>query len=66
VPEDTVRRRYRRGLRNFLEVYAPLATSWRVYDNSCAHDPVLVAAGGLGLVESVHVPGTWQSIREHG
>jgi predicted ABC-type ATPase len=34
VPPDTVRRRYARACHNFVHMYAPLATTWRVYDNS--------------------------------
>ncbi len=34
VPEDDVRRRYRRGIANFLYVYRPLTDWWVVYDNS--------------------------------
>jgi len=34
VPEEDVRRRYRRGIANFLQVYRPLSDFWIVYDNS--------------------------------
>ena len=35
VPAETVRRRYRAGLRNFFSLYEPLAsTTWAVYDSS--------------------------------
>jgi len=34
VPDETVRRRYQRGLTNFQELYSPLADSWVVCDNS--------------------------------
>ncbi len=34
VPEQTIRRRYRSGLRNFFALYRPLTTTWRMYDNS--------------------------------
>ena len=34
VPDDTIRRRYSRSVRNFLELYRPLVTTWQVYDNS--------------------------------
>lgn len=34
VPADTVRRRYRAGIRNFFNLYERLASTWRVYDNS--------------------------------
>src|SRR5262245_55089260 len=34
VPEATIRRRYESGLRNFFSLYQPIATSWRIFDNS--------------------------------
>jgi predicted ABC-type ATPase len=34
VPEGDVRRRYRRGIANFLSVYRSLADYWIVFDNS--------------------------------
>jgi len=42
VPEDTIRRRYHAGLRNFFNLYHPLADSWVFYDNSVAK-PTLIA-----------------------
>jgi predicted ABC-type ATPase len=47
VPEETVRRRYARGLTNFHRLYRPLADSWLLCDNS---SKVLkhVAAGTRG------------------
>src|SRR5262245_12489421 len=34
IPEDTIRRRYARSVRNFLELYRPVVTTWQVYDNT--------------------------------
>jgi predicted ABC-type ATPase len=34
IPEETVRRRYARSVRNFLDLYRPVATTWQVFDNS--------------------------------
>ncbi len=45
VPEDTVRRRYERGLRNFLDLYRPPADRWTVYDNSSPSGPRVIARG---------------------
>jgi predicted ABC-type ATPase len=42
VPEETVRRRYRTGLRNFFRLYEPIASTWRLYDGS-GPEPRLVA-----------------------
>ncbi len=34
VPEVTIRRRYQRGLRNFFNLYRPIANSWQMFDAS--------------------------------
>lgn len=34
IPEDVIRRRYTRGIKNLLELYIPLCDSWIIYDNS--------------------------------
>lgn len=34
VPEQTIRRRFDAGLKNFFKLYEPLADSWQMYDNS--------------------------------
>jgi predicted ABC-type ATPase len=36
VPADDVRRRHRRGLRNFFRLYGPQVDSWWLYDASAA------------------------------
>lgn len=43
VPEATIRRRYFRGLKNFFEIYQPLADSWTVYNSSSAEKIELTA-----------------------
>jgi predicted ABC-type ATPase len=60
------RRRHHAGLRNFFRLYRPLATTWRVYDNSVRPLPVLVASGRGRETTHVAVPPTWEGIyREH-
>ncbi len=34
IPDATVRQRYGRSLKNFFELYRPVTTEWRAYDNS--------------------------------
>lgn len=41
VPEQTIRRRYRSGVRNIFELYQSLTTTWRMYDNP-THEPRLM------------------------
>lgn len=65
VPEDVVRRRYRAGLRNFLELYRPLAEMWQVYDNSSggSDGPRLVAYGSGETTKSVLNEGMWRRVQ---
>lgn len=69
VPEETIRRRFRRGIRNFHELYRPLARSWRVYDNSRGSGPVLFATGRGRAAERILDEERWRafqaSAREH-
>jgi predicted ABC-type ATPase len=44
VPDADIRRRYARSVRNFLELYRPIADEWEVYDNS-SETRVLLAYG---------------------
>jgi predicted ABC-type ATPase len=63
VPEETIRRRYDVGLRNFLQRYRPLAESWRVYDNSKT-PPRLVALGKRGVTTRILDRRTWERIAQ--
>ncbi|MFB2936121.1 zeta toxin family protein [Aerosakkonemataceae cyanobacterium BLCC-F154] len=63
VPEETIRRRYNSGIRNFFQLYQPLANNWRFYDNSNPAEIRLIASG-KGIVEEViSENGTWDSIK---
>jgi predicted ABC-type ATPase len=62
VPEDTVRRRFSAGLRNFFGLYQTLATSWRMYDNSRAGQPRLVARGAGRRATRVYDSSLWSRI----
>ncbi|MFB3893802.1 MAG: AAA family ATPase [Phycisphaerae bacterium] len=44
IPSDVIRRRYKAGIRNFFELYQPLASEWRVYDNT-GKPPAIIADG---------------------
>lgn len=45
IPEETVRRRYYKGVNNFFMLYQELATNWVVYDHTISNAPLLIAAG---------------------
>jgi predicted ABC-type ATPase len=61
VPEDVVRRRFARGVRNFSTLYRPLAHAWHVYDNSESPGPVLIARGRGLLVEKICNEERWRA-----
>jgi predicted ABC-type ATPase len=62
VPEATVRRRYHAGLRNFILLYQPLASSWQIFDNS-KEEPRLIAAGIRRRASIVGDQPLWRRIR---
>ncbi|MBI2059383.1 MAG: zeta toxin family protein [Nitrospirae bacterium] len=64
IPIDVIRRRYRRGLRNFFHFYMPLADDWRLYDNSGPVGPRLVAFGRKKLKIHVMEPAVWRIVEE--
>jgi predicted ABC-type ATPase len=63
VPYETIVRRYARGAQNFLKLYRPLATTWRVYDNSPSNGPILVARSVAGSAEVVLDADAWKRIQ---
>lgn len=63
VPDDTVRRRYQRGLDNFFALYQPLANTWKFFNNSQPKLPVLLAEG-QGTIENVVDAVTWAEIKK--
>lgn len=58
IPEDTIRRRYSRSIRNFLDLYRSVVTTWTVYDNS--DDRPRVIAAHNGYFELVSDPDRWE------
>ena len=64
VPEATVRRRYRAGVRNLFELYVPRVDTWRIYDNSRGEGPSLIARGGPDGSMKIGEPELWRAIRE--
>jgi predicted ABC-type ATPase len=61
IPDETIRRRYHGGVRNFFRLYRPIATTWVVYDSS--HPvPRLIAEGEHGRPPGVSDTWTWSTI----
>lgn len=68
VPEDTVRRRYQAGLRNFFRQYQPIADSWYFFDNSTTSAPALIASKDKETGQIVVNSVLWSQLTEeyHG
>jgi len=64
VPEEAIRRRYSAGLRNFFELYRPIATTWRFSDNRVFGGPQLIAKKGRNGLETIHDEELWRKIKE--
>ncbi|MGD9853675.1 MAG: AAA family ATPase [Planctomycetaceae bacterium] len=64
VPEATILRRYERSLRNFFQLYKPLATTWQMYDNSSVNGVRLIATGCRQIIESVADVELWHDLVE--
>lgn len=65
VPAETVRRRYRAGLRNFFSLYEPLASAWRLYDSS-GLKPALIAERLESQALRVYDEGVWTLVKRQG
>lgn len=65
VPEETIRRRYVAGLRNFFGIYRPIAHGWTVYNAS--KEPIeLIAEKSLSGPESIVDTATWNLMNAIG
>lgn len=64
VPDDTIRQRYARSVRNFFELYRPVADVWEVYDNSNGLR-VLLGFGSLDE-ELIADEAGWEAFRRSG
>ena len=65
VPAETVRRRYRAGLRNFLSLYEPLVSAWRLYDSS-GLKPALIAERLAPQALRVYDEAVWTLVKLQG
>jgi predicted ABC-type ATPase len=64
VPEAVVRRRFVRGLSNFVSLYEPLADSWQMFDNSELDGPRLIGGRSPGAPATIHDQKAWQNLQE--
>jgi predicted ABC-type ATPase len=65
VPDEVVRRRYRAGLHNFINLYDPLASTWAFYDSS-GSEPRLVADRLEARAVRVYDEAVWPAAKSLG
>lgn len=65
VPEDVIRRRYDKGLQNFINLFMPLCDRWILADNS-HEQPVNIAQGSRTNAEIIYQQELWLQILKYG
>ncbi|MEG4286614.1 zeta toxin family protein [Microcoleus sp. A006_D1] len=63
IPEDVIRRRYDRGMRNLLALYLPLCDNWIIYNNS-NETPELVTEESIEQEQIVYNIAIWNQITQ--
>lgn len=66
VPDATIRQRYGRSLHNLFDLYMPVVSGWKVYDNSVGVQPRLIARGQRNRPPIIVDHEAWTSIRRNG
>lgn len=62
VPPETVERRYYGGIRNFFDLYQPLADTWRIYNNTEPGGAKLIASGRHQKRQGIYRAEDWEQI----
>lgn len=62
IPDDIVRRRYVRGLRNLVHLYIPIVDLWSITDNT-QNDLETIASGQKLIAHSVYNNYFWNQIQ---
>ncbi len=45
IPDEVLQRRFKAGLRNLFQLYMPIVTTWKIFDNSVPGRPLDIAEG---------------------
>lgn len=63
VPASTIQRRFVSGIRNFFDLYQPMADTWRVYNTSDTTPRPIASGCGL-VIESLTDQVLWNHLQE--
>jgi len=61
-PEDVIRRRYTRGLKNFFNLFLPKFDNWLLVNNSGPNYEII--ADGSSTETTIHDPTLWKTIKQ--
>ena len=64
VPEDVIRRRYMNSIKNFFNLYQPLADNWYMVDNSERTNLDFVASGSGTVKMTIYNERKWKRINK--
>ncbi len=64
VDDQTVQRRYARGIQNFFRLYRGIATTWAFFNNAVPPGQKLVASGAGRMVLERPQPNLWQQLQD--
>ena len=62
IPEDLIRRRYTRGLKNFFNLFLPKFDNWLLVNNSGPNYEII--ADGSSTETTIHDPTLWNAIKQ--
>lgn len=63
IPEDVIRRRYQKGLKNLFNLYLARVDNWLVVDNS-GNDYKIIAEGAFNE-ETIHNIALWEDLKRN-
>jgi predicted ABC-type ATPase len=63
IPENTIRRRYLRGLTNLTRLFIPLADLWMIIDNSVSPF-MLIAEGSQNSQKKIYQEVSWHQLNK--
>jgi predicted ABC-type ATPase len=64
IPDDVIKRRYKRGLENFFKIFMPLCDYWQFIDNSF-NIPYKITTGNKKVEKSIYNAELWHQITEY-
>jgi predicted ABC-type ATPase len=63
IPETDARRRFPKSILNFLNLYAPLADAWKIYDNTKNEKRLVAESSGNGI--EIHDVGLYDKLKTY-